>query len=80
MSTATSVAAMSALRFHAYGEPADVLRATLLHLGDFEDWTRWLALAKVENPGAFAFRWQTPWGWVEINGSANDTYPAEFIY
>ena len=31
-------------------EPADVLRATLLHLGDFEDWTRWLALAKVENP------------------------------
>ena len=22
----------------------------LLHLGDFEDWTRWLALAKVDNP------------------------------
>ncbi len=31
-------------------EPADVLRVPLLHLGDFEDWTRWLALAKVEMP------------------------------
>lgn len=31
-------------------EPADVLRAPLLHLGDFEDWTRWLALTRVVNP------------------------------
>ncbi|MBL8580881.1 MAG: LysR family transcriptional regulator [Rhizobiaceae bacterium] len=31
-------------------KPADVLRANLLHLGDFEDWTRWLALVGVENP------------------------------
>ncbi len=31
-------------------KPADVLRANLLHLGDTEDWARWLALAKVENP------------------------------
>lgn len=30
--------------------PADVLRGTLLHLGDFEDWTRWLAMTGVENP------------------------------
>lgn len=30
--------------------PADLLRGTLLHLGDFEDWTRWLALTGVENP------------------------------
>ncbi|MGJ4856178.1 LysR substrate-binding domain-containing protein [Labrys sp. KB_33_2] len=33
-------------------EPSDVLRAPLLHLGDFDDWTRWLALANVENPNA----------------------------
>lgn len=31
-------------------EPGDVLRAPLLHLGDFDDWTRWLALTNVENP------------------------------
>ncbi|MCO4318252.1 LysR substrate-binding domain-containing protein [Phyllobacterium sp. 21LDTY02-6] len=31
-------------------EPKDLLRATLLHLDDFEDWTRWLALANVDNP------------------------------
>ena len=31
-------------------EPRDLLRAPLLHLGDFEDWTRWMALANVENP------------------------------
>jgi len=31
-------------------EPADVLRAPLLHLNDFEDWTRWLALTNVEHP------------------------------
>ncbi|TIX76341.1 MAG: transcriptional regulator, partial [Mesorhizobium sp.] len=31
-------------------KPADVLRANLLHLGDTEDWARWLALSKVENP------------------------------
>ncbi|PRD41423.1 transcriptional regulator [Phyllobacterium phragmitis] len=31
-------------------EPKDVLRAPLLHLDDFEDWTRWLALANVDNP------------------------------
>jgi len=31
-------------------KPADVLRANLLHLDDTEDWARWLALAKVENP------------------------------
>ncbi|RWB84650.1 MAG: LysR family transcriptional regulator [Mesorhizobium sp.] len=33
-----------------FSKPADVLRANLLHLGDTEDWARWLALAKVENP------------------------------
>ncbi len=37
-------------RLGGLSEPADVLLAPLLHLGDFEDWTRWLALAKVENP------------------------------
>ena len=37
-------------RLGGLAEPADVLRAPLLHLGDFEDWTRWLALARVENP------------------------------
>jgi DNA-binding transcriptional LysR family regulator len=31
-------------------EPADVLRAPLLHLDDFDDWTRWLALTNVEHP------------------------------
>ncbi|SDR59599.1 LysR family transcriptional regulator, glycine cleavage system transcriptional activator [Rhizobiales bacterium GAS191] len=30
--------------------PEDVLRAPLLHLGDYEDWTRWFALTKVHNP------------------------------
>ncbi len=30
--------------------PGDVLRANLLHLVDFEDWTRWLALTGVDNP------------------------------
>jgi len=30
--------------------PEDVLRAPLLHLGDFEDWTRWFALTKLRNP------------------------------
>jgi LysR family glycine cleavage system transcriptional activator len=33
-----------------FSKPADVLRANLLHLGDTEDWARWLALSKVENP------------------------------
>ena len=33
-----------------FSKPADVLRANLLHLGDTEDWSRWLALSKVENP------------------------------
>ncbi|MEA2779891.1 MAG: LysR family transcriptional regulator, glycine cleavage system transcriptional activator [Rhodospirillaceae bacterium] len=32
------------------GEPADVLRLPLLHLVDFDDWTRWFALAKLETP------------------------------
>ena len=27
-----------------------MLRANLLHLGDFEDWSRWLAMTKVVNP------------------------------
>lgn len=27
-----------------------MLRANLLHLDDTEDWARWLALSKVENP------------------------------
>ena len=31
-------------------EPSDVLRAPLLHLGDMEDWTRWMALTRVVNP------------------------------
>jgi LysR family glycine cleavage system transcriptional activator len=31
-------------------EPADVLRVPLLHLVDFDDWMRWLALAGVESP------------------------------
>ena len=33
-----------------FSKPADVLKANLLHLGDTEDWSRWLSLAKVENP------------------------------
>ncbi len=28
--------------------PQDVLRATLLHLGDYEDWSRWFSRTKVE--------------------------------
>lgn len=31
-------------------KPADLVRATLLHLGDSEDWSRWFSLTKVENP------------------------------
>lgn len=31
-------------------KPADVLRSNLLHLGNTEDWSRWLSLSKVENP------------------------------
>jgi len=31
-------------------KPADVLKTNLLHLGDFEDWIRWLSRTKVENP------------------------------
>ena len=31
-------------------EPADVLKAPLLHLGDHKDWTRWLAQTRVVNP------------------------------
>jgi LysR family glycine cleavage system transcriptional activator len=30
--------------------PQDVLRTNLLHLGDFEDWSRWFSATKVENP------------------------------
>lgn len=30
--------------------PQDVLRTNLLHLGDFEDWSRWFAATGVENP------------------------------
>lgn len=37
-------------RVGGFARPADVLRANLLHLGDTEDWARWLALSKVENP------------------------------
>lgn len=37
-------------RVGGFSKPADVLRANLLHLGDTEDWARWLALSKVENP------------------------------
>lgn len=33
-----------------FSKPADVLRGTLLHLGDTEDWSRWLSISKVENP------------------------------
>lgn len=37
-------------RLGGLSKPADILRATLLHLVDTEDWSRWLSLAKVENP------------------------------
>ena len=30
--------------------PRDLLRSNLLHLGDFEDWSRWFAATGVENP------------------------------
>jgi hypothetical protein len=33
-------------------------------------------LAKFKGDERFSFRWETPLGWVEINGAANDTYPA----
>jgi LysR family glycine cleavage system transcriptional activator len=33
-----------------FAEPQDVLKVPLLHLVDVEDWTRWLALARVELP------------------------------
>ncbi len=36
-------------RLGGLAKPADVLRANLLHLGDREDWARWLALTGVEN-------------------------------
>jgi len=36
-------------RLGGMSRPGDVLRATLLHIGDTEDWSRWLALTKVEN-------------------------------
>ena len=31
-------------------KPQDVLRSNLLHLGDFEDWSRWFSATRVENP------------------------------
>lgn len=37
-------------RIGRFSKPADLLRATLLHLVDTEDWSRWFALTKVENP------------------------------
>lgn len=37
-------------RMGGFSRPADLLRATLLHLGDAEDWSRWLAMNKIENP------------------------------
>lgn len=33
-------------------------------------------LQKFEGTEKFAFRWETPLGWVEINGAGNDSYPA----
>jgi hypothetical protein len=33
-------------------------------------------LQKFTGTERFSFRWQTPLGWVEINGADNDTYPA----
>lgn len=35
-------------RVGGFARPQDVLRATLLHLGDYEDWSRWFSLTKVE--------------------------------
>ncbi len=37
-------------RMGGLSKPVELLRGTLLHLGDTEDWSRWLALSKVENP------------------------------
>jgi LysR family glycine cleavage system transcriptional activator len=37
-------------RIGGLSKPQDLLRATLLHLGDTEDWSRWQSLSKVENP------------------------------
>lgn len=37
-------------RMGGLSRPPDLLRATLLHLGDAADWSRWLAMSKVENP------------------------------
>ena len=37
-------------RLGGFNEPADLLRALLLHLVDVEDWTRWFALAGVGMP------------------------------
>jgi LysR family glycine cleavage system transcriptional activator len=37
-------------RIGGLSRPQDVLRTTLLHLGDFEDWSRWFAATGVENP------------------------------
>ncbi len=36
-------------RLGGLSKPADVLRTNLLHLGDHQDWARWLSLTKVEN-------------------------------
>lgn len=35
-------------RVGGLAKPQDVLRGTLLHLGDYEDWSRWFSLTKVE--------------------------------
>ncbi len=37
-------------RLGGLAKPQDLLRANLLHLGDFEDWSRWFAATGVENP------------------------------
>jgi len=37
-------------RIGGLARPQDVLRTNLLHLGDFEDWSRWFAATGVENP------------------------------
>ncbi len=37
-------------RLGGLSRPADVLRGNLLHLGDFEDWSRWFAATGVDNP------------------------------
>ncbi|KQT53759.1 transcriptional regulator [Aureimonas sp. Leaf454] len=39
-------------RIGGIAEPADVFRTTLLHLGNHEDWTRWLAAAAYPSPDA----------------------------